>query len=199
MDRQEVEQDKIVRYVLGGSSREEELAMEASAVLDLDLRDRIEEERMALEGMVLATAVEPSGTVRERVMEAVDAAMLEEVRSQWPPLLHATSSVRDFREWINKPEHVLPSRAEHFHLVELDHSEDRETGLVWLKDRYPEEVHTDRVERILIVEGTCDVHIGHTVTALGPGGVITIPMHVPHHVVVTCAGWCKAIVQRVAA
>lgn len=81
--------------------------------------------------------------------------------------------------------------------IPLDESDDRQTALVWLEQAEPTEIHTDCVERFLILEGTCDVTIGNELHAMIPGNVITIPMFTEHSVRVTSTMPCKAILQRV--
>lgn len=63
----------------------------------------------------------------------------------------------------------------------------------------PEEVHTDVIEKFLVIEGNCEIRTAASTTRLSPGSVHSIPLHVVHEVVVTSAVPCKVIVRRVAA
>lgn len=195
----QVDQATLDSYVLGELSREEELDIEKMAAVDPGLRARIDGTREAMSGMAMVGRVTPPQNLRQKVLSAMHEAVHAERVSGRPPIMHHGSSLDEFAQWLEDPLHVLPADNEGFHLVELDISEDRQTGLVWLKHGSPAEVHSDCVERLMIVEGTCIVHLGKEQVSLSSGDVFTIPMHVEHSVQVTSDGWCKAIVQRVAA
>ena len=191
--------DQLVPYVLGELAQEGSRAVESMASNNAVLENELMELRMSLESMALSGAVVPSTALRSSILAAMEAALKEEEGLGRPPVMHAHSTPVDFKAWIEKPEHVLPADADTFHLIDLDLSADRQTGLVWLKEGYPAEVHTDCVERILILEGSCIVHFSDREVALASGDVITIPMYAKHSVEVTGTCWCKALVQRVAA
>lgn len=190
---------QLVSYVLGGLTPEEARDIESLTSNDAVLGNELMELRTSLEIMALKGAVAPSNATRASILAAMEAAIKEEEQLGRPPVMHAHSTAVVFKAWIEKPEHVLPADADTFHLIDLDLSTDRQTGLVWLKEGYPAEVHTDCVERILILEGSCIVHFSDREVALASGDVITIPMYAKHAVEVTSACWCKAMVQRVAA
>ncbi|MGV9011348.1 MAG: cupin domain-containing protein [Flavobacteriales bacterium] len=191
--------DQLVSYILGELTTEQERDFESLTSNGAILGNELFELRMSLEIMALNGAVAPSTATRSSILAAMEAAIKEEEQLGRPPVMHAHSTPVDFKAWIEKPEHVLPAGADTFHLIDLDLSADRQTGLVWLKEGYPAEVHTDCVERILILEGSCNVHFSDSVVPLSSGDVITIPMYAKHSVEVTGTCWCKALVQRVAA
>lgn len=190
---------QLVSYVLGGLTPEEARDIESLTSNDAVLGNELTELRTSLETMALKGAVAPSINIRASILAAMEGAIKEEEQLGRPPVMHTHSTPVDFKAWIENPEHVLPADAGIFHLIDLDLSADRQTGLVWLKEGYPAEVHTDCVERILILEGSCNVHFSDSVVPLSSGDVITIPMHAKHSVEVTGTCWCKALVQRVAA
>ena len=199
MNFKEIDQAVLDRYVLGDLSKSEALEVECSAVSDPALRERIERAREAIEDMVWHYRVTPRKSLREKVLSTMKKALHAEQESGRPPILHEGSTPKEFTPWLDVPGYVRPAEAESFHLIDLDISDDRRTGLVWLKQGYPSEIHSDVVERIMIVEGTCIVSLGDLRVPLSTGDVITIPMHVEHSVEVTGQHWCKAIVQRSAA
>jgi len=199
MKQEEFSDETLESYVLGLLPVEQARAIEARRVNDPGFQERIGRMEDAVVKWAIASARDPREEMRKRLLEQLEADLAHERDSGRPPVMHDRSTPEDFLPWTGKPEMVRPTDAELFHLIPLDLAEDRQTGLVWLKTGQPEEVHVDCVERIMILEGTCDVHIGVMVASLVPGDVITIPMHVPHHVRVTSEVWCKAIVQRVAA
>ena len=195
----EIDQATLEQYVLGGLSLREIRQIQAMVVTDPELRDRVEELQEAVAGMAYDEAVPPPTPLRDSVLSAMEEALEQDRASHSIPMLNSASMREDFAEWLNDPVNIRPTDALDFHLVELEMAEDRQTGLVWVKEGYPAEVHSDCVERILIIEGTCIVDVGGEQFSLSPGDVFTVPMHVEHSVRVTSAGWCKAIIQRVAA
>jgi len=199
MNSEELDEATLELYVLGALPKEEARSVEALATRDAAIAGRVKELRGAIDGIALSGRITPPAGLCGKVLAALQKAVEDERASGKPPMLHANSTIADFEPWVARPGYELPVGTTEFHLVELEETEARQTGLVWLKSEYPEEVHTDCVERLLILDGTCDVHIGDAVTSHRAGDVIVIPMHVPHHVRVTGEGWCKAIVQRVAA
>ncbi len=199
MKQNEVSNEILESYVLGLLPVDEARAIESRRVNDAELRERLGRMEDLVVKWAIASARDPREEMRKRLLDQLESDLARESELGRLPVMHEKSTAKDFMPWIGRPEMVLSPDAKDFHLIPLDLSEDRETGLVWIKIGHPEEVHTDCVERILILEGTCDVHIGKKIISLVPGQVITIPMHIPHHVRVTSEVWCKAIVQRVAA
>ncbi|HQW41052.1 MAG: cupin domain-containing protein [Flavobacteriales bacterium] len=189
--------DELVeRYVLGLLDVETARRVEAAAVHDVQVRDMLKELQEAMAHHASDNATQPPTGLRSHVIQAIQLEVEKERASGRPPLLHHKSTVADFASWIGT-DHVRPEGAGNMQYIPLDESDDRQTALVWLEQEEPTEIHTDCVERFLILEGTCDVTIGNELHAMIPGNVITIPMFTEHSVRVTSTMPCKAILQRV--
>jgi len=82
-------------------------------------------------------------------------------------------------------------------LKPLYKSEDQELSLVWLKNEIPVESHSEHLESIFILEGSCDCDIGGVSIQLEEGGYIQMPLHVPHKIISTSKKPVKAILSLV--
>ncbi|MEJ7681691.1 MAG: hypothetical protein WKG06_28365 [Segetibacter sp.] len=51
----------------------------------------------------------------------------------------------------------------------LAHTPKVTTAIVWIKDTAPAEVHTNELEKFLIVEGSCEIIIEEDIHQLFPG------------------------------
>lgn len=199
MGTEKVDQNQLDEYVLGTLPKDQALAMEARIAKDPELKGQVNELALCFEGMALINAVQPPTGLRHKVLSALAAALKDEAHNGVIPFLHGASTVQDLAQHLDRSDLFLPAGTSSYHQIVLEASPERCTIVVWLKEGFPEETHTEEVERILILEGSCDVRLGDEVHSMRTGDVITIPMHVAHSVQVTCDGWCKAIVQRVAA
>lgn len=189
--------DELVeRYVLGLLDVETAQRVEATAVHDVQVREMLKELQEAMARHASDNAAQPPTALRSHVIQAIQLEVEKERASGRPPLLHNKSTIVDFASWTGA-EHVRPEGSGNVHYILLDESDDRQTALVWLEHEEPTEIHTNCVERFLILEGTCDVTIGKELHGLIPGNVITIPMFTEHSVRVTSTIPCKAILQRV--
>lgn len=189
--------DELVEhYVLGLLDAKTAQRVEAAAVNDPRIGELLSGLQAAMAHDAVDNASLPPTALKQNVLQAVQLEVEKERASGRPPLLHSHSTLTDYAKWTG-PEHVRPEGSGNMHYIPLDMSDDRQTALVWLEHEEPTEIHTDCVERFLIVEGTCDVTIGQDIHSLIPGNVLTIPMFIEHSVRVTSAIPCKAILQRV--
>jgi mannose-6-phosphate isomerase-like protein (cupin superfamily) len=191
--------DKAEQYVLGLLSADEARAVEQAALEDDALAAVLDELRLVMEKMIRSGGVTPPDQARNKTLRTIASIVLTDQVEGRFPLLHAGIRSQDLDPWLARLPAMRPVEGTGFHAIEIEQTMERGSVLVWLEDFHAEETHTDVVERIFILEGTCDVRIGTDTISLIPGGLVTIPLYVPHSVRVTSACWCKAIVQRVPA
>jgi len=118
----------------------------------------------------------------------------------FPPLLHKNSKIKDYSEWINRPDLNIPvSNREDIFAKIIGHTPAVTTAIVWIKKEAPREIHDHEFESFLIIDGTCNIMVSGKANHLVPGDYFTMPLHQYHQVIVTSAIPCKAILQRVAA
>jgi len=188
-------------YALGITSEKENVEIQKIATLHPEISTEIERICQALAIYAHDNAIEPDPTLKPFLMAVINynQRLEDGEESSEPPLLHDQSKISDYSEWINKPYIKIPADFENFHAAIIGKTAKVTTAVVWIENMAPEEVHTNRLEKFLIIEGTCDLAIEDEVTSLKEGDFFSIPLHKKHSVIITSAIPCKAILQRIAA
>ncbi|MES2761961.1 MAG: cupin domain-containing protein [Bacteroidota bacterium] len=189
-------------YVMGMTSDEESAQVSDMASKHSEIRLEIEEISKALEIDAAKKITKgPSETVKPYLIAVVDYT--ERLKAgepmTFPPLLTKDSKIIDFEEWTSRKDMVLPDDYENMYAKLIGHNPEATTAISWIKTHTPLEIHTNELERFLILEGSCDITIGSDVHSLKAGDFIAIPLHIGHSLVVTSDIPCKVILQRVAA
>lgn len=173
------------------------IALEKHPELQVELR-AIEN---VYEQIAMASAVQIDPTIKPIFLASVNyqerIANGEQPTS--PPLLNSKSTQHDFEPWLSRPDLQEPAEYDSMHGYIIGHDTSRTTMIVWLKQGAPPEVHTDEIEKFLILEGTCDITIGDQVHSMKAGDSMEIPLHISHHLQVTSDFRCKVILERAAA
>lgn len=188
-------------YVLGCTTAEEAVLVEQMSLLHPEVREEIEQIGVALEQYGAVNAVAPSPTAEPFLMAVVDYS--ERLRKgeapAEPPPVTEFSKVADYEEWLQRPDLQLSEKLDgaFAHIIGL--TPRAVTAIVWLSRGAPPETHTTEIEKFLVAEGSCDITVGDKVHSLKPGDMLTIPLHVTHHVLVTSSYPCKIILERAAA
>ena len=68
--------------------------------------------------------------------------------------------------------------------------------VTWIKKDIPTEIHDDRIEKLLILEGTCTCLLGDEKLYLKAGDCFIVPPNLVHNVLVTSEEMLKAIYVR---
>ncbi|AKD04036.1 cupin domain-containing protein [Pontibacter korlensis] len=193
-----MESGVIELYVMGAASPEEVIAVEAMAEAYPEVKQEIEQTRLAMEYYAQAHAVKPRRTVKTLLLATVD--YLERMKKgelpESPPILTPESKISDYEKWLKKEDAVYNEDADGLYAKIIGYTPKYTTAILWVKDRSEEEVHHDEYERFLILEGTCTFTTGGEKHDLAPGDYFAIPLHTPHQVIVTSDTPCKAILQR---
>lgn len=189
--------DLMHEYILGLLTDEEGLAFEIELADNPELQTEIEEIREVLEVLANENSITPKASLKERIFKQFDEIDVEE--SEKPPMLNPTSAAADYSQWTEGPEKEAPEDYDNLHYIIAAMNEDGPTLIVWIKDRLPEEVHVDAIERFLVLEGSCEISFDGKVHSLKAGDYLAVPLHKPHTVTVTSDIPCKLIVQRQAA
>jgi len=188
-------------YAAGLADEHESLRVEQALAESDRVRQEYGEVCFALEQLARSQAIAPHATVKPALMAAID--YIERIQRGEepgnPPMLHERSVVRDYQPWLERADMVLPEKGDDIYARIIGRSEVGTMAILWIRTEAPTEVHYHEHESFLIVEGTCDIYVGEKVFSLVPGDYMKIPLHIPHHVKVTSATPCKAILQRMAA
>lgn len=189
--------DLVHEYILGLLTNEDVLAFEIELAGDPELQKEVEEIREVLEVLADENATSPRASLKERIFQRfveIDAEELER-----PPMLNPSSTAADYSQWTEGNDKEAPEDYDNLHYIVAAMNEDGPTLIVWIKDRLPEEVHVDSIERFLVLEGSCEIRFDGKVHSLKEGDYLAVPLHKPHTVTVTSENPCKLIVQRQAA
>jgi mannose-6-phosphate isomerase-like protein (cupin superfamily) len=188
-------------YVMGATSEAENSEVERMLGSHPELKQEIDQISLSLEAYALAHAVEPNPKLKPLVLAMIDFIdrMQQGEAPANPPILTPASKPEDFAEWLNRDDLREPEAFDDVFVKVIGVSMQATTAIVWVKDMPYSEIHTDEFESFLIVEGSCDFHLGNKIVKLGPGDHLTVPLNTQHSIKVTSEVPCKAILQRVAA
>lgn len=188
-------------YVIGDLSESEALLVEDAMAQDDAIKQEIAEIEKAMEALAFINAVPVSSTGKPMLLSAVN--FIDRIQKGEAPVsapsLHPNSKISDFSQWLEREDMQEPNEYESMHGRIINSDEEKTTLIVWLKDKSPDEMHTDEYEKFLVVEGTCDIKIDNTIHSLKAGDYLAIPLFVNHSIEVTSDIPCKVILERAAA
>ncbi|CAM4126308.1 Cupin domain protein [Pedobacter westerhofensis] len=195
-------------YVLGDTSDEEDAeVLIMSSKFPAEIAHEIMEISMALEYFSLENAVEPSARLRENLFSkffhqgnAADKSAPQSRKyprpaSEIPRLTHF-SKIEDYTDWFDPEDLITPADFKGARIKLLGQTAEMTTMLI-CATAIEGEVHHEHYERLLVIEGSCDVIVENKVFSFHKGDFIDIPLHKWHDVVITSAMPCKAILQRI--
>jgi mannose-6-phosphate isomerase-like protein (cupin superfamily) len=196
-----IESGILEMYVMGITSPEESIEVEAMAKKHPEIRSEIATISKNLELYSELHALQPAPTIKPFLMASIDymERMKKGEKPSYPPQLNEYSKIQDYKEWLERPDIILPSDFSHFYAKIIGNTPEMITAVIWIGKMAPPEVHKDEYEKFLILEGTCDITISDKVHHLKAGDYLAIPLHETHMVQVTSDVPCKAILQRIAA
>lgn len=188
-------------YVIGDLSEKENQMIENALIQFPSLKQEIHEIEKTFEAYALAHATEVPATAKPMLLTLnnYNERLAQGEIPQNPPVLNQESKVSDYQEWLDRADLQEPDEYDSMAGRIIGANEDKTTMIVWLKEGAPPEVHTDEIEKFLIVEGTCDITIGENKHSLKAGDYLEIPLFISHHVQVTSSMRCKIILERYAA
>ncbi len=202
MDLMEIKNSGILElYVIGDLSEKERLEVEEAAANYPEILEEITEIEMALESYAFANASEVDPTAKPMLLAGInytDRIQNGEI-PVIPPTLSSNSKLSEFSVWLDRTDLQEPDEYDSMCGRIIGSNEEKTTMIIWLKEGAPPEVHTDEIEKFLIVEGSCEITIGSKVHALQTGDFLEIPLHISHSVKVTSPTRCKIILERHAA
>lgn len=188
-------------YVLDALTPEEEREVQRMVALYPEISAEVDALQSALHDFSIPQPVAPPAGVRSALVtqwtELAEAEAAE--KANVPPLLNPGSRPEDYLPWSADPGLKPPEEYENIFYIPIHQSERGLTAMVWMKEGAEEEVHTDQIERFLILEGSCNITVEGKVHELKAGDYLSIPLHLSHFVTVTSPTRCKILLQRIAA
>jgi mannose-6-phosphate isomerase-like protein (cupin superfamily) len=189
------DEDEVSAYLLGSTSRADELLVERYAATDAEFADTLDRVRTTMETSVSNSKVTPPASAKSKLFERPEIVS-DPVGKAFPPYINAYSTIEEFRPWFVEAMVTMAQNATDFEILPIGASEDTFTFLAKMCSSIPEEVHVTELERLLLVEGFCDFVVGDNVHHFGPGDHYSIPIYTPHSAYVTSPNPCFFIVQR---
>ena len=114
--------------------------------------------------------------------------------------LHSLVDISEFSDlgkWKNLVERISPTQAfDNRHRETLYEDGRYLQAVMWVKKDVPTEVHNDRIEKILILEGTCTCCLGDEQLELVAGDCLVVPINTIHNLLVTSPQPVKMIYLR---
>ncbi|HWZ05006.1 MAG TPA: cupin domain-containing protein [Mucilaginibacter sp.] len=175
-----IESGVLEAYCLGLLGEEEEAYLIQMTMLYPEIKAELTAIEIVMEKMADLDAVEPSTSVKQKVLSALGFNETALLNIDNLPVI---SNTGDPKPWLNIFSHLIPAEpSEDFvsHVIRDD--EQVQQMLVISKTNVPEEQHGDFLESFFILQGRCECTIGGNFYALGPGDFIEIPLYTKHDI-----------------
>lgn len=183
-------------FCLGFTSQEEDITIREMAAGFPEVEAEINKIRDSLSNFLLENKMEPSASVKTKVMHTVYAQQAEE-HPEFVPLMHKPSNFeRYFQAVIANHLGEVNEPFENLFVTELPSTNEVINFAVWAKQGHEEETHFDRNEFIAILDGSCDMFMDGKRKSYVKGDIISIEAGVPHYAVITSERPMFAFVQR---
>lgn len=150
-----------------------------------------------------AYAIHPSAGLKEKIMDKIKSMEIAQKHRlsldlDKLPVLDESSNWMDWDEAV-KDIHP-PEQYDGIHLHPLEATPQRELFVAWVKGYVDEEVHSDLIESLILLEGTCECQITSTngikrIMRLVAGDYIQINPGEAHDVIITSLKPVKVILQ----
>lgn len=196
-----IESGILESYVMGTANAQESAEVEEMSAAYNEIRTELNSISESIEKYAELHAIEPPVTIKPFLFAIIDYT--ERLKNGEPvtnpPVLHKGSAIADYADWLKAEAAIAPNDFNNLHARIIGYTPESVTAIVWMKEFSPPEIHTNELEKFLIVEGTCNITIGEEVHRLVPGDMLSIPLYISHEVKVTSEIPCKIILQRMAA
>lgn len=183
-------------FCLGFCSAEENRDVEEMASQYPEIKAELEKIRSSLEEYFLANEIKPAPSVKIAVMLSIYKQMAAS-QSEYPPFIEGALQTQAISEWLSKSSLPAPKADfENLFFIELPSTEQVANFIVYAKNGHKEEVHTDLIEYLYVIQGSCVMDFDGRKRSYSAGEIISIMPHVRHHAVVTSDEPMIALVQR---
>ncbi len=185
----------IENYCLGFCTSEEVILLESLAGKHIEIRYEIEKVRLLIEQESMIKAVTPASSVKVSLMRAIykqEAA----VQHQFPPLIDDNIAGEDLHKWVADHIPAPETNQDDMVVIELPSTDLVINFAAVAKSGHEEEMHTDFIEYLYIIKGSCTMKFNGIDKAYHEGEIITIHPNVRHAATVTSEQPMFVLVQR---
>lgn len=186
----------IETYCLGFTTPVEDREVEACAAQYPSVKAEIDKVRESMLAILQPSKLKPRPAVKTAVMNSIYIQQ-SILHPEFVPLMHEPTDFSKFfgaakANALSSP----PHKFDNIVMQELPSTVEVINFAVWVKQGHEEESHDDRKEFIAILEGSCDMIVAGKTTSYVSGQIISIPLKIPHHAIITSSRPMFALVQR---
>jgi mannose-6-phosphate isomerase-like protein (cupin superfamily) len=165
------------------------------------VREELDEIIQALDTYAEMRGKVPRPELKQRILSAVFSPQESTSPTRIDPGHRIPDVVEkpDLSFWLSLTANLFPPAAyDNIHSQRLEKTPQRTTLVVWAQRFVPEEVHTDIIERFMILQGACTCYFnGEEHVRMAAGDTLEIPLHVRHRLEITSSQPLQAIVQKI--
>lgn len=186
----------IETYCLGFTNHAEDREVETYAAQYPGIKAEINKVRESMLAILQPAELKPRPSVKSAVMNNIYTQQ-SFLHPEFVPLMHKPTDFARYFEAARVNKLVKPlEKFDNIVMQELPSTIEVINFAVWVKQGHEEELHDDRKEFIAILEGSCDMIVAGKTTSYTCGQIITVPLNLPHHAVITSPEPMFALVQR---
>lgn len=167
-------------YCLGLLSEEESKAVAEKARLHPGIKKQVDDFMFSLEQYALLHIAEPPIALKNTLFEALNNLTIEEAKNI--DMLPLINKYTDYKNWLHIIQPLLPVKQPEGMFVKHLRNDTVSQILIWTAIDYPDEIHHDEEESLIILKGKCRCHLGNEIIELATGDFLEIPLHVHHNV-----------------
>lgn len=191
-----IESGLITTYCLGLCTPEEIAKIEVLAAKRPAIKKEIEKIQSQFESQLLAGAIKPSATIKTTIMQSV-YRQESLVKTAFVPLIEKDVSALALNKWVTANNIKAPVEDfDNLFVTELASTNEVINFIVAAKKGHDAEVHTDFMEYLYIIQGSCTMNFEGKESSYNMGDIISIGPHITHTAHVTSAQPMLALVQR---
>lgn len=185
----------VENYCLGFCTAEEVILIESLSVQHTEIKDEIEKVRASLEQELLSKAVPPPASVKVSLMRAIYKQQAA-IQHQFPPLIDDTIAGEDLQNWVTNHIPSPELNNDDMQVIELPSTDLVINFAAVSRSGHEEEMHTDFIEYLYIIKGSCIMKFSGIDKAYKEGEIITVMPNIAHRAIVTSEQPMFALIQR---
>jgi len=188
---------KLEDYCLGLLTKEERAEVEQMCLRYPEIKRELSLIQSALEKYALEMQRTPAPGLKNRIMGTIENLnRQEDLQLNNLPVIDKYS---DHKRWLTFVKPMLPEQLETDEVsITLQKTDKIWQRVIKARADYPDEVHHDVYESLLILEGECVCKVGNKHYKFSAGDYLAVPMHVVHDLKIT-SPYITLIVQHIAA
>jgi len=196
--REIIESGLLELYCIGATTPEETAMVKDMLKEDILLREEFEVIQETLENYAGVNAKHPPTNLLRNILDSI--AQQESDELELPPLLSPASTIDEWKKYLDAHQIFKPDNNERINMLEFVQTSSLVTYIAWAeKGAWVEETHSDELERLFMLQGSCSIDFDGELRYYKEGDFIEIPAGTIHRAEATSDGLMILIGQRLAA